>query len=54
MIEFKRSGQSIRADSCHDVPTVAVSGIPTTKEATSEHDSDGDDENDNDGDRHQQ
>ncbi len=45
-LEFKRSGQIIRADSCHDVPTVAVSGIPTTKEATSEHDSDGDDEND--------
>jgi hypothetical protein len=46
VLEFKRSGQIIRADSCHDVPTVAVSGIPTTKEATSEHDSDGDDEND--------
>jgi hypothetical protein len=46
VLEFKRSGQIIRADSCHDVPTVAVSGIPITKEATSEHDSDGDDEND--------
>jgi hypothetical protein len=44
-LEFKRSGKIIRAESSHDVPTVAVSGIPAKTKDNSEHDSDDDDEN---------
>ena len=45
-LEFKRSGKIVRSEISHDVPTVAVSGIPAAIKDKSEHDSDGDDEND--------